>query len=466
MSGSMLPTSMGVELCWNEADMITNYISDTVQFDVDPLSGHYEMADEIMYTPTPNISNVAMDIPGSSQGPRQLLTARAWGLLPSSISATHGDLGPPVAQQVPSKTRQNKTPSMHWTLSREIHKRLGQEILNHKNDISPEFVLPGRQMLSRYLASYIRGFQPHLPFLYVPTLSPESMSPVLLLALTAVGAFYGFEHPQGYALYFASRATLQAQLESRRSGHVFHLSKTFPRYAEISVSQPSVSVSDGQLNTPRSDHASMTRDLSLIQTLIVFMQLTSWADTPVMADAFVMTGQLVTLLRETLLQAPAAADADLKWAEWHVEEEELRTVYSAYIVLNLQTICFNTPPALTNSELQLTLPCSTAEWNADGPEAWSEARRKSPLHTLSFQPCLKQLLSGQALDKHAGMTAFGNYVLVHGLLSSQHQIGFLGLWGAMMSLISNSRLLDGYADTKTATAKWDGLVAGTLSDPS
>jgi hypothetical protein len=141
----------------------------------------------------------------------------------------------------------------------------------------------------------------------------------------------------------------------------------------------------------------------------------SWLDGPLAHDALAMSSQLTALTREALADLPTEITYS-DWADWAREEERRRTVLSAYFVLNIQTICFNVPPQITNSEINLTLPCSEAEFKSPNPQSWRHLQQKHGTQQPQFQHCLKQLLSGQPLAKQESVTEFGNYMLVQSLL--------------------------------------------------
>ncbi|KAL7953519.1 hypothetical protein V8C34DRAFT_318094 [Trichoderma compactum] len=226
--------------------------------------------------------------------------------------------------------------------------------------VLPEpFTLPSRQTLSRY-----------------------DKTPMLVLTLAATGSFYGFEHTHGYAMYFIAKSIITHELERRRRASTLHLLRTFPRYAGL----PTV----------------------LVLTI-------AWLDGTLAQDVLAMSSQLTELTREALKHPVPEVEAD-NWRAWAHEEERRRTLFSAYFVINIPTICLYVPPQITSSEVNIPLPSSEAEFKAATSNTWLSLRQKSNSRQPDFQVCLQQLLSGKPLAKEHSATEFGNYMLVQSLL--------------------------------------------------
>ncbi|KAF7550130.1 hypothetical protein G7Z17_g5922 [Cylindrodendrum hubeiense] len=347
-----------------------------------------------------------------------------------------------------------------WAVSAVVYERLSVEVMKHEHIFPDTFVLPCRQTLTRHFASFVRGFHPHLPFIHLSTTCLDSMSPMLLLALVTVGSFYGFEHSDGYTLYFVAKAIVTKKLEERRREAASHLLRCFPHYAGL----PPGASGGSNASTPQSV-ALATVDIELVQALMVLILAMSWLDGPLAEDALAMSSQLSELAREAL-KIPHITHVNDTWKEWAHEEEWRRTLFSVYFVFNIQTICFNVPPLLPNSEMNLPLPCSEVEWKAPNATAWNRLHRKGSLRDMRFYHHVKQLLSGKPLDMDVPVTEFGNYLLIQGLVQ---QIYF--------ERQAASALLSSSASLPAATIKiydaalrawqscWDSAIESTL-DPA
>merc|ERR1712000_514962 len=53
------------------------------------------------------------------------------------------------------------------------------------------------------------------------------------------------------------------------------------------------------------------------------------------------------------------------WYEWKATEERKRTLYAVFILSRMLVTAYNHPPALTNSEIRLNLPCDEQLWAAE-----------------------------------------------------------------------------------------------------
>ncbi|KAH6980641.1 fungal-specific transcription factor domain-containing protein [Ilyonectria sp. MPI-CAGE-AT-0026] len=353
------------------------------------------------------------------------------------------------------------------TVSTQAYDMLLRTVGKHVDKLPTSFSLPAQRTMSRYLSRYFKGFYPHLPFLHLPSTSSDTMSPLLLLTLCAIGAFYGYEHPQGYALYLASNSIVTEALEQRRRDLVVPLTTNYPRYAELPTANPRGLHTDSHIISPHSSVLSSNKDLEILQALVVLAQLTSWVDSPLLQDSLLLTSQLVGLVRDSRGETNwGSKDLELDWHKWHRQEEKRRTLYAAYIVTNLQTLCFDVPPAIPNSSIHIPLPCSAAEWKATNATSWQQARRTGASQNSTFQQCLRQLLRGQPLDKEVSITAFGNYVLIHGLLQQLYfeRQGLFCLTSSSPSLPPD--LVRSYAAALRAwQSSWDMTSESTL-DPA
>ncbi|CAI6083339.1 unnamed protein product [Clonostachys chloroleuca] len=305
-------------------------------------------------------------------------------------------------------------PTNPWAVSAVAYEKLSAEVAKHMDVLPEPFSLPGRHTLSRYVSSWIRSFHPHLPFIHLPTTCLEFRTPMLLLTLAATGSFYGFEHTHGYSMYFLAKSIIMKELEERRRKSTLHLLRSFPRYAELHTSSSVASSTPSQAETPRQP-GSVAADVELLQVLLVLVLTMSWLDGPLAQDALAMSSQLAELTRD-VLKCPLVQSTTDSWRDWAREEERRRTLFSAYFVLNILTICFNVPPQVLSSEIELPLPSSEAEFSATTPSAWRSLRQKNNPSRLTFQDHLEQLLSGKPLAKEDSATEFGNYMLIQTLL--------------------------------------------------
>jgi hypothetical protein len=290
--------------------------------------------------------------------------------------------------------------------------------------VPDDFKLPTRLALCRYIAAYITGFHEHMPFLHIPTMSVETCSIELILALAAVGAQYTFEGEKGVELFRISRSIATQRITRRDSRLVERHQRSrsvrsSPNDIEIEPSPRGLhtgSVS-GPLGLPsEADATAMGEDLmQTAQALLLLMALCTWAKhKEILREALAIQSVLATLVRDDGLQSEPMP-VDISWDEWVRRESVKRTKFIVYGFSNLHCIVYNIPPFMLTSEVRLTLPCSAAEFKAPTAALWNESRKRSS-HEVYFQDALKRLFSKNGRDVTLSNSSSGNYALIHALI--------------------------------------------------
>ena len=260
---------------------------------------------------------------------------------------------------------------------------------------------PSTPDLQRYVSSYVEFFHPHLPFLHIPSLSFESSeytTPLrgtnansqaghssiaggggcLILSIAAIGALY--EHDMTYSreLFECAKRLISSYLEERRKAN---MSK-----AQFGAGQPSETedtplwlvqamllnviyghnCGDKQAADIASRHCaalvSLARGAELARPFGVY---TGSSSNGTVQQDMQMSGMAIEGWN-TLLNEPDDSD----WHSWKVMEERKRTLYAVFILSSLLVSAYNHPPALTNSEIRLDLPCDEELWLAGSAQAW------------------------------------------------------------------------------------------------
>ncbi|KAK1850231.1 C2H2 transcription factor [Colletotrichum chrysophilum] len=88
-------------------------------------------------------------------------------------------------------------PKDHLHVTESCWRRMQLE--TRKTD--PQYVLPSKDELSRFIARYFGSFHRHQPFLHEPTWSASRSPVMLVLAVCANGALYSLEQPTAFGLY-------------------------------------------------------------------------------------------------------------------------------------------------------------------------------------------------------------------------------------------------------------------------
>ncbi|THV80064.1 hypothetical protein D6D27_08849, partial [Aureobasidium pullulans] len=133
-------------------------------------------------------------------------------------------------------------------------------------------------------------------------------------------------------------------------------------------------------------------------------------------DTLTLQSLLAAYLRSSNPLAKSSSKTNCKnWHDWVIHESYRRTQLGIFFVLNLHTVFFDKPPIALTSQLDVDLPCPTAEWIAPSQSAWDNARMHTP-NSVSFQDAFSALFSESPADKHLNYSPFANLVLIHALL--------------------------------------------------
>lgn len=330
----------------------------------------------------------------------------------------------------PPHEAKNKSP---LKVTEEQRQRL-EASLEEFRHVIPDFVLPSRHTLTRYLTSFFQGFHLHLPFIHLPTLWINDHAPELILAILTVGAQYRFEHNCSEKLFYTSRAILFERMS--KEPHV-PLSSAYPNITVwLPRPQPLHNSEQGPV-LPQPESASgisAWRQIESIRTILCLMGYASWeVKQELIQEAFTLQSMLVRALRdfgmmENVTVSPRHSPP--LWHEWAEEESIRRSRFVAFCFVHVHSIAYNVYPVLRSSEVHLRLPCSTEEWKATSASDWELAQKDAGAPQLPFQDAL-QLLLQQPFRPNATINPIpaplGNYILLHGLLQRIHLVSELSL---------------------------------------
>ena len=304
--------------------------------------------------------------------------------------------------------------------------------------MGPDFKLPSRHTLTRYISSFFDGFHSHLIFIH-HTWRVDEAPPELVLAIAAVGAQYCFEHRNSERLFYAGKVILMERLrhEIDKFGHE---TDTFLNLhgCPPPLDRDSRGAScRGDIHGAQERHWGNWEVMDAVRTLITLMGYATWEPKQtLLREAFACQSLLVQVLRGIgLKEEPEpeddASEDDLQtsWLEWVRRESTRRGKLIAFSFLHIHSVAYNTYPVLRTNEIHLRLPCSTREWQAPTACHWEAARRDVRKEQLHFQDALSLLL--RTIDAPAPLdpipTPLGNYVLLHGLLQRIYIVRDLSL---------------------------------------
>ncbi|KKY14980.1 putative dna binding regulatory protein [Diplodia seriata] len=315
--------------------------------------------------------------------------------------------------------------------------------------------------LQRFVNAYIQYFQPHMPFLHIPTLSFDSSlystnpraatfghggtiggGECLILAMAAIGALYEFEHAAGKELFEAAKKMILFYLEERR--------------------RADLAAAVNGLN-PMHDTSNHTTPLWLVQSMLLnLIYGHQCGDKQANDVAYTHCAALVSLAKAANLDQPmdesangsnsrnsdgdidmgddsqtpnqwTSLDEHAQWIQWKTQEERKRTLYAVFVLSSLTVIGYNHAPRILNSELHLDLPCEEDLWAADSAQAWVAlgGQQAATQKGIAFADALTHLLTASERQRSStqdGSTyrdefrgsvlkpsTFGCYVLINAL---------------------------------------------------
>ncbi len=259
---------------------------------------------------------------------------------------------------------------------------------------------PSTLDLQRYLAAYVQCFHPHLPFLHIPTLNFESSEysipsrmmnreshfdhnsvsgggGCLMLAITAIGALYELEMTQSKKLFEASKHMIGGFLEERRRVNL-NRNGFEPRHQGEAETTPLWLVQAMLLNVIYGyncgDKTSAEIACNHCATLVSLARGAELSR-PYPGYMVMTNGTLNPDLQMNEVELSGWSSVtndmdDIDWQEWKIVEERKRTLYAVFILSSLLVTAYNHPPALTNSEIRVSLPCKESLWTADNAVTW------------------------------------------------------------------------------------------------
>lgn len=289
-------------------------------------------------------------------------------------------------------------------------------------------LLPSTYDLQRYINAYIQHFHPHLPFLHVPTLSFDSSAytdelrapddsicsvqsgaagggGALILAIAAIGAVYEYELPVSRDLNDMAGRMIQLFLEANQK---VNTSVNSSQDAPSSPSTPLWLVQAMLLNViyrhncgdkvcPANGSAQCAALVSLTRAADLLSVCSHQTDqlNSNAREFYSHGGQDIHMhtedphLSRWNLSGGHVIESQHEWYRWKLDEERKRTLYAVFILSSLLVSAHNHPPALSNKEIRLDLPCNESIWAADSPSAWihlgGETQQQMPFPSaLSF----------------------------------------------------------------------------------
>lgn len=286
------------------------------------------------------------------------------------------------------------TTNYPWHISKDDYQAVVSHIANVRHILPESFSIPSKYVFCRYIEGFFTGSHEHLPFLHFPTVSVAYLPPHLTLAIIAMGAQYRFERARAVLFYRASKSLID-----------YHIR---------------VNIQGKFLGTPRARNedgkSAEKAHIEVLQAQIILTTLGIWADPDLLHDSLAMASQMSLYLRDSGLLLDDTLTQDGTWSSWVQLEGRRRTKFIAFMLSNVQTILYNTPPKILNSEItSLYLPWPEELWRASSPAEWKALLQKWP-SCPSFGNGYAQLFRSESVHKqHFSLSSFGNLILVHAI---------------------------------------------------
>ncbi|CAM1506482.1 Fc.00g061230.m01.CDS01 [Cosmosporella sp. VM-42] len=321
-----------------------------------------------------------------------------------------------------------------FKITDEQRSRLLQSLEAFRDVLDPDFRLPSRHALTRYITSFFEGFHTHLVFIHVPTWRVLDSPLELILSIATLGAQYCFEHRNSERLFHAGKAIVFERL--------FHEADKFGPKTTGLLSMQTRSPQRHTNGEPRvsgiaKGDCGLWEPIDTVRALINLMGYATWEPKEsLLQEAFALQSLLAQVLRDLGLEEEDEPESisDLtslqaSWLSWVHQESVRRAKLIAFSFIHTHSVAYNVYPALRSNEIHLRLPCSTKEWKAPTALQWQSARREIRKQQLHFQEALSLLLRNVdcavALDPIP--TPIGNYILLHGLLQRIYIVRDLSL---------------------------------------
>ncbi|ERF72319.1 hypothetical protein EPUS_06075 [Endocarpon pusillum Z07020] len=291
---------------------------------------------------------------------------------------------------------------------------------------------PSTSDLQRYLAAYVQYFHPHLPFLHIASLNFESSEYTipsrmvnreshfdhnsisggggcLMLAITAIGALHEHEMTPSKKLFEAAKHMIGGFLEERRRANL-NRNSFEPRHQGEAETTPLWLVQAMLLNVIYGyncgDKTSAEIAGNHCATLVSLVRGAELSR-PYPGYMVMTNGTLNPDFQMNEPQSNGWSSVtndidDIDWLEWKIVEERKRTLYAVFILSSLLVTAYNHPPALTNSEIRVSLPCKESLWTAENAVTWRSVSATAGADDppIMFNAALGHLLTASQRQHH------------------------------------------------------------------
>ncbi|KAJ5776218.1 uncharacterized protein N7511_001229 [Penicillium nucicola] len=297
-------------------------------------------------------------------------------------------------QDIPLKRCVDLPLSYPWRISREDYQEIITRIESFQYLLPNSFTFPSKYVFCRYVEGYFTGSHAHLPFLHLPTVKVAQLISPLILAIMAMGAQYRFERDRALSFYRASKALIDRHISVYSQSNSLHSPGSQTEYMD----------------------ATEKEQFEILQSQIILTTLATWGYKDLLQDSVTMADHMSLYLRNSELLLHDRHSTEQSWEVWILQEGQRRTKLIAYTLSNIQTILFNMPPKILNSEIaSLYLPWPDELWAASSAQEWQALHSKRP-SCVSFRDGYSRLFQSRTSSRERiSLSSFGNLLLIHAL---------------------------------------------------
>lgn len=238
--------------------------------------------------------------------------------------------------------------------------------------------------LKCFFDSYFSNYNAHFPILHQASFALQDTPPLLLVAILTLGA------------------TLSPDPSHYRTSERIHESLRWLIFSSGSFQPPA--------------------PVWCLQALLLVQAYEKMFSTRRHHEmAHIFHGAVITLMRrggsyssDGTVDSNNASSAERAWHLWVEQESFKRVAYFAFIMDAQHSSIFGHTPALSVSDVRLSLPCADEVWDSSSPSSWKKALSKAA-PAVQFLQTLRALLARRPMPSTC--SPFARFVLLHGLFN-------------------------------------------------
>ncbi|KAJ5741000.1 hypothetical protein N7493_000872 [Penicillium malachiteum] len=350
-----------------------------------------------------------------------------------------------------------------FNISRARHSHV-LSLLSKCREKIPDFILPSRHALTRYLTSFWETFHPQMPFIHLPTTSFEELSLEEILGYSSMGAQYRFERRAAESLFFAGRALVLDKIRdigTEPTSCSLHLKR--PGNSRLSLDECSIGgpiLSSGPIREygpgcPEVELFRQTTLVGILRSSLTLMAYSAWESSGFVQESMRLRNVVIECLEKLGMQETNIILTSDTWKEWARTECCRRAQLVAYCFVHTLGLAYNHPPAVMARNILLRLPCGSAEWGSATEEEW-KFQHATSLPQMSYKEALSLLLSNRCGSSESPvLTPLGSYMVLHGLIQQIY------LLRELSELKVRGSSVNGYEEIENALRNWTSIWQAT-----